>query len=72
MKAFALTVVLLVTNRPYLYTGENDVGVEPSVVYRIVAPRVEHEIVTNTQPVDVCGVAGLILGVATHTSIGGW
>ncbi len=67
LKAFAFTVVVLVRNREYLYTGEDDVGVDPSVVYRIVAPLVEHEILTTIELVNMPD-EGLSLGIATHVN----
>jgi hypothetical protein len=51
-----------------LYTVEFCVGMDPSVVYRIVAPLVLHEIVTFTESVKVYGAAGLNVGVATTIS----
>ena len=48
LKALALIVIVpLFTEMGLEYTVEEDVGSEPSVVYRIVAPLVAEETVTN-------------------------
>ncbi len=60
----ALTVVVLVSERAALYAGDEDVGSEPSRVYRIVAAEVAQVIVTCTPSVKV-PAAGEMAGVAT-------
>lgn len=66
--AMALTVVVDDNVRELVYTGDELVGGEPSVVYRMTAPGVADASVTVTgvvkEPPD-----GLIVGVAT---VGSW
>ncbi len=47
LKALALMVVVLPIEMGFEYMGEDDVGSAPLIVYRIVAPFVLHEIVTD-------------------------
>ena len=59
-----ITVVVAVTTKGYTNTGDDAVGVEPSIVYRMVAPVVA--VVIATSGGDICAPpAGVITGVAT-------
>jgi hypothetical protein len=66
--ARARTVLVAVTLNGLAYSGELLVGVDPFVVYRIVAPGVEVPSVTDTAPANV-PPAGLIVGVAAVAAV---
>ena len=62
--AMAFTVVVLLTVKAPVYTVDEVVGVDPLVVYRMVAPDVAHEMETvNCETYDPA--AGLMIGVET-------
>ena len=62
--AYAFSVLVDVNVRAELYAVLELVGVEPSVVYRIVAPEVSVKIATVTEPVKLLA-EGLKYGVET-------
>ena len=47
LKALALSVVVLLTDIELEYCVDEDVGLSPLVVYRIIAPEVAQLIVTD-------------------------
>jgi hypothetical protein len=63
LNAFAFKVVVAASIKGVLYKLDLEVGSLPSVVYRIVAPLIAHNMVTVTDPVYVPG-AGLNVGMA--------
>ena len=62
--AIAFIVLVPVTDIGPVYCAEDEVGVEPSVVYLMAAPAVAHEMVTFCAD-EYVPPAGLKAGAAT-------
>jgi hypothetical protein len=67
--AKALIVSECVTKIGEEYTVEDVVGVDPSVVYRMVAPDVASDSATDCEPFRVVPLGGLNVGAAVFPTV---